>query len=80
MSLLEKLKSGGSTYSNFNGVSPSIPNFKLSNLHDQYSTINDPTEENVRPRNGLLPQPTVLQPFGLSRDSAPTSAYDQPSE
>ena len=66
-------------YSNLNGVSPNIPIFRLSTLHDQYSTINNPIADRVIPRNGdFLPPPTQLQPMDVSRDTAPT-LYKQPS-
>jgi hypothetical protein len=80
MSLLEKLNNDNSLYSNLNGVSPNIPIFRLSTLHDQYSIINNPIADRVTPRNGdILPQPSELRNKDVSRDTAPTP-YNQPSE
>ena len=62
MSLLEKLTSGNSQLAGLNGVSPTIPNFDQSTLHREYSTIGDPNSEKVRPRNGVLPQQSQLDP------------------
>jgi len=43
MALINKLQTGGSVLSNLNGVTPSIPNFKGSKLHDTYSINDIPT-------------------------------------
>jgi hypothetical protein len=42
MALLEKLNTVGSTLSNLNGSTPTIPNFAGSKLHDTYSINNIP--------------------------------------
>jgi hypothetical protein len=61
MSLLDKLLSGQSLGTSLNGASPPRPSFQLSTLHNQYSTIGDPTANAVRPLNGVLPQPSQLE-------------------
>ena len=42
MSLINKLQNNGSVLSANNGVTPSIPDFDLSKLHDTYSLNGDP--------------------------------------
>jgi hypothetical protein len=60
-SLLNKLTNGGSQLSSLNGGTPNIPNFQQSTLHKEYSTIGDPDAMSVKPENGVLPQPSVLE-------------------
>jgi hypothetical protein len=42
MSILNKLQSQGSTLSQYNGTTPSTPNFAGSKLHNTYSLNGDP--------------------------------------
>jgi hypothetical protein len=53
MSILNKLQTQGSNYSSLNGSTPSIPTFKLSKTHDQYSI-------NGEPHINGKPSPSVL--------------------
>ena len=61
MSVKDKLLNGSSQLTGLNGQTPNIPNFQQSTLHKEYSTIGDPDAANVRPENGVLPQPSVLE-------------------
>ena len=61
MSVKDKLLNGSSQLSGLNGQTPNIPNFQQSTLHKEYSIIGDPDAANVRPENGVLPQPSVLE-------------------
>jgi len=60
MSILKKLESNGSNLSRLNGVTPTIPNFKDSKLHNEYSingepkVPNKPTPSNLD-LNGVTP-------------------------
>tara|TARA_Y100001938_G_scaffold135856_1_gene197990 strand:+ start:1579 stop:1812 length:234 start_codon:yes stop_codon:yes gene_type:complete len=62
MSLIKKLTDtpNGSPLSKNNGGSVAIPDFQTSTLHNEYSTIDDPAANAVRPRNGKLPTPSNL--------------------
>jgi hypothetical protein len=62
MSLLNKLTKNGSQLSGLDGETPNIPNFQQSTLHRDYSVNNDPNADAVRPRNGVLPQPSTMDP------------------
>jgi len=62
MSLLNKLTQNGSNLSSLNGTTPNTPNFQQSTLHRDYSVNNDPDADQVRPRNGVLPQPSTIDP------------------
>lgn len=62
MSLLNKLTQQGSQLSGLDGQTPNIPDFKRSTLHKDYSINNDPDADAVRPRNGVLPQPSTMDP------------------
>ena len=46
MSILKKLESNGSNLSRLNGVTPTIPNFKDSKLHNEYSINGEPKVPN----------------------------------
>ena len=61
MSLLNKLTSGQASSTSLNGETPSIPNFEVSTLHNQYSTIGNPDAASVVPVNGVLPPPSTLE-------------------
>jgi len=61
MSLLNKLTSGQASATSLNGETPSIPNFEVSTLHNQYSTIGNPNAASVVPVNGVLPPPSTLE-------------------
>ena len=60
MNILKKLESNGSNLSRLNGVTPAIPNFKDSKLHNEYSingepkVPNKPTPSNLD-LNGVTP-------------------------
>ena len=54
MSLLDKLTAGEASAQSLNGSTPSIPNFEISTLHNQYSTIGQPNAASVIPPNGVL--------------------------
>lgn len=60
MGLKDKLENQGSNLSGLNGQTPVIPNFQQSTLHRDYSIDNVPEADEVRPRNGVLPQPSTL--------------------
>tara|TARA_R110002012_G_scaffold105684_2_gene246758 strand:- start:2133 stop:2375 length:243 start_codon:yes stop_codon:yes gene_type:complete len=60
-SLLNKLTSGKSQLSSLDGGTPNTPDFQQSTLHREYSTIGDPQGSEVRPENGVLPMPSVLE-------------------
>ena len=61
MSLLNKLTSGQASATSLNGETPSSPNFEVSTLHNQYSTIGNPDAASVVPVNGVLPPPSTLE-------------------
>ena len=61
MSLLDKLTAGEASAQSLNGSTPSIPNFEISTLHNQYSTIGQPNAAGVIPPNGVLPMPSSLE-------------------
>lgn len=72
MALLDKLNTAGSTLSNLNGGTATIPNFAESKLHDTYSINNTP----VVPGK---PAPSQLDlngeiPSNNYRDNAPEGA------
>lgn len=60
MGLKSKLENQGSNLSELNGQTPIIPNFQASTLHKDYSLDGVPEADEVRPRNGALPQPSTL--------------------
>lgn len=66
MSLIKKLTDtpNGSPLSKNNGGSVAIPDFQASTLHNEYSTIDEPTATAVRPKNGPLPMPSSLNNSG----------------
>jgi len=64
MALKDKLQSGGSVLSNLNGGSASVPNFKLSELHNTYSI-------NGTPDLASKPSPSQLDLDG----GVPTNNY-----
>jgi len=59
-SLEDRLKVDGSPLSKDNGGTPSIPDFAISTLHNEYSLDSNPDKLSVRPRNGDLPNATSL--------------------
>ena len=70
MALLDKLSTGGSVLSKLNGKNASIPQFKDSKLHNQYSINGEP---DILKR---LPTPSQLDlngevPSTNYRDNAP---------
>jgi hypothetical protein len=60
MGLLNKLIQGQSNLTALNGTTPVTPNYQQSTLHREYSTDGVPTAMQVRPYNGVLPQPSQL--------------------
>ena len=60
MGLKDKLMNQGSNLSELNAETPITPNFQQSTLHKDYSFDGVPEAEQVRPRNGVLPQPSTL--------------------
>ena len=60
MGLLDKLTTGQSNLTALNGTTPVTPNFQQSTLHRDYSIEGVPTAMEVRPLNGVLPQPSQL--------------------
>jgi len=62
MGLLNKLTSGQSKLTSLNGTTPPTPIFKQSTLHKDYSLNGIPTAMQVTPKNGKLPQPSILDP------------------
>lgn len=60
MGILNKLQNGGSTLSNLNGATPSIPNFSLSKVHDTYSVNGNPNVSG-KPAPSNLDQPTPVK-------------------
>ena len=60
MGLKDKLENQVSNLSGLNGQTPVIPNFQQSTLHRDYSIDNVPEADEVRPRNGVLPQPSTF--------------------
>ena len=72
MALINKLQQGGSTYSNLNGQTPSIPVYADSKLHFEYSI-------NGNPNVPSKPSPSTLDLDGQTpsynyRDNAPEGA------
>jgi hypothetical protein len=61
MGLLDKLISGQASATSLNGTTPNTPDFAISTLHDQYSTIGNPNATSVIPANGILPTPSDLE-------------------
>jgi hypothetical protein len=61
MGLLDKLISGQASATSLNGTTPNTPDFAISTLHDQYSTIGNPNAASVIPANGILPTPSDLE-------------------
>ena len=61
MGLLDKLISGQASATSLNGTTPNTPDFAISTLHDQYSTIGNPNAASVIPENGILPTPSDLE-------------------
>lgn len=69
MALLNKLKTQGSSYTDLDGKTPNIPNFKDSKVHYEYSINDTPSLNN-------LPSPSILDlqgkiPANNYRDNAP---------
>jgi hypothetical protein len=62
MGLLNKLIQGQSNLTALDGTTPVTPNFQQSTLHRDYSIEGVPTAMQVQPRNGVLPQPSQLDP------------------
>lgn len=62
MSILNKLQSQGSNLSQFNGSTPTTPNFAESKVHDTYSINGDPNivgkPSPSRLASGFLPKYT----------------------
>ena len=74
MGLQDKLSSVGSTLSNLNGGTATVPIFKNSKLHDEYSIIGDPAIAGK-------PDPSELdlggvKPTSANKDAATTSIND----
>ena len=60
MGLLDKLISGQASATSLNGTTPNTPDFAISTLHNQYSTIGNPNAASVTPENGMLPLPSDM--------------------
>lgn len=69
MALINKLQSGGSVLSNLNGGNATIPNFKESKLHYEYS-INDTPNIPGKPNPSQLDLDGKI-PATNYRDNAP---------
>lgn len=64
MALINKLTTAGSTLSNLNGGTATVPNFKLSKVHNEYSI------------NGTPPVPGKPSPSQLDLNGqTPTTNY-----
>lgn len=69
MAILDKLTSGGSNFTRLNGTTPSIPNFKDSKVHDEYSINGKPNIPNKPSPSGLDLNGEV--PLNNYRNNAP---------
>ena len=69
MAILDKLTSGGSNFTRLNGATPSIPNFKDSKVHDEYSINGKPNIPNKPSPSGLDLNGEV--PLNNYRNNAP---------
>jgi hypothetical protein len=67
MGLKDKLENQGSQLSELDGQTPVIPNFQQSTLHRDYSFEGVPEAGQVKPKNGVLPQPSTLDRTSINR-------------